>query len=518
MARRSGSSTVAPAMRSVSTRLKRRCTRRSRLARAAWGLPVAALGLSALPAHAGGYFFGTKGARASGRAGAFTARADDFSAVALNPAGLARMPFTLVHAGNRLSHNEQRFARRSTLDWGDPVDGVPPYVEFDTVENSRPWQALDPVLGVTSSLGLRDWGFAFGAYAPAGVAAQDFPEDGGQRYMMVRRDVQMLHIAGAAAWKFKDVFGIGATAQWVTVPKLEYELVVDANVFVGLANPVASRLDMLATIRGRDGFAMTGIVGAWYRPTPRFEIAAAGQVVPYQLKAAARLDVEPLAEGLEHEVELSRDGEEANDVTLSMPMPMWGRLGLRYLHRRGRRRHFDIELNLVYEATSQVDAFVMDGDGLVGTLAGQELDVGRIELDKRWRDTFGVQLGGDVLVVPGWLTLRAGAGYESPSVDPAYMHVDFFGGHQVFGAVGASVMIGPVELALSYGYRRQAAVEVSEGRGRVYQEVPGSWCEPPYDDAQSCHPAYLGQPSPVINGGRYQAQTHTAELDVLYRF
>ena len=73
-------------------------------------------------------------------------------------------------------------------------------------------------------------------------------------------------------------------------------------------------------------------------------------------------------------------------------------------------------------------------------------------------------------------------------------------------------------LALSYGYRHQLPLSVSEQEGRVYQETPGSLCEPPYTDPNTCHPAYSGQPSPTVNAGHYVAFSHMAGLDLLHRF
>src|SRR5262245_42251313 len=95
----------------------------------------------------GGYFSGTTGARAGGRAGAFAAKADDLSAVTLNPAGLATIDGTLVQIGNRFSYNALSFERAPTLDWGHLENGVPPYVTFAEVSNDAPWQLLEPLLG-----------------------------------------------------------------------------------------------------------------------------------------------------------------------------------------------------------------------------------------------------------------------------------------------------------------------------------------------------------------------------------
>ena len=63
-----------------------------------------------------------------------------------------------------------------------------------------------------------------------------------------------------------------------------------------------------------------------------------------------------------------------------------------------------------------------------------------------------------------------------------------------------------------------AGVSVTEPNARVYQQVPASACQPPYTDTTSCNPNYLGQPSPAINAGSYQATFHHLSLAVLYRY
>lgn len=476
--------------------------------------------LASNAAHAGdgGYFSGTKGARAAGRGGAFTAKADDLSAVSLNPAGLARIGTTMIQVGNRFSHNAHSFTRAPTLDWGNPRGGVPPYVEFDTVHNATPWQALEPMLGVATNFGLKDWGFALRAQAPPGSARVEFPVDGGQNYMMVRREAIILDYTASVAWKFRDTFGIGASLQWIHVPRLEYQVVIDANQFPGEANPVSSELDMLATVSGSDPFTFNGILGAWYRPAPFFEVAASAQIVPAKIVTSSTLSVEPLSEEIDEEVVLRRDGEMANDVSLTLPLPLTAQIGVRYIHQRQGREVFDVELDVGYASWSRVDKFVVDGDGLVAELLAQQIDVGLIEIDKQWRDTASVRLGADYHALPDRLTLRGGAYYLSNVADRAYAHVDFVSGQQVGGAVGASVLFKGAEIALTYGYRHQPTVRVPGDEAAVYQETPGSQCQPPYTDPDNCHPQYLGQPAPAVNAGTYRAASHVASLDVLYRF
>jgi len=467
----------------------------------------------------GGYYSGNKGAHASGRAGAFTAKADDLSAVIYNPAGLARLDGHLVQVGNRVSYNAHEFTRAPTLDWGAVQNGVPPYVEFASVKNDKPWQWLEPFAGFGSSFGLDDWGFALVAYAPPGVARQEFPVDGGQRYMMVSREAQILNYTLSAAWKSGNDFGLGASLQWIDVALLDYRLVIDATSFTGgPANPVSSSLDMLAQVRGSDHFTPNAVLGAWYRPTTFLELGLSGQVIPTQIKTRSTLSIVPLGEDVGDDVELRRDGKRADDVRLTLPLPVSARAGVRYFQESNGQLRFDVELDVTYESWSRTERFTLDTNRLVAELLTQTLDVDLIEIEKEWRDTVGIHLGGDYAAVPDLVTVRGGVFYESAVANASHAAVDFVSGRQLGGTLGASLLLGKLEAALSYDYRRQPKIVVTEGEARVYQEVPGSQCEAPYTDPTNCHPQYLGQPAPAVNAGSYRAFHQAVTLDLMYRF
>jgi long-chain fatty acid transport protein len=482
-------------------------------------LPVAVffLALAGAPqAQAEGYYSGTKGARAGGRAGAFVAKADDVSAVAHNPAGLTQIDGTVVQVGNRFSYNAYEYTRAPTLDWGASNE-APPYVRFDTVRNERPWQALEPLAGAASNLGLEDWAFALAVYAPAGVGKEVYPIDGGQRYMIVRRESIILNYTASAAWKYQDVFGLGASLQWIDVPLLKYQLVIDANVFPRVANPVSSTMDMLATVEGSDRFTLNAIVGAWYRPAPFLELGLSGQVIPSKIQTESTLGIDAASPGLDDPA-LLRNGEPANDVSLSLPLPLTARMGVRYIGSSQKRELYDVELDVGYETWSRVDRFRLDASGLFAELEETDLEVGVIDVPKQWRDTVSVRLGGDYAALPDLLTFRGGVFYESAVADRRYAAADFVGGQQLGGTLGLSLYLKDVELALAYEYREQPTVRVTAADSRVYQQVPGSRCQAPYTDEDACNANYLGRPAPPANAGSYWAQSHALSLDVTYRF
>lgn len=496
--------------------------RPSRLRFAKWLLGFAVLvaqGTAAAPASAdGGYFSGNKGARAAGRAGAFAAKADDLMAVHYNPAGLAKLDTTLIQIGDRIGYNSFAYTRAATLDYGvnpAPVHG------FDQVQNQQLWQGLDPLLGVATNFGLKDWGFALAAYSPPGISRLDFPEGGGQRYMMVNREAIILDYSLSAAWKYRDVFGFGVSLQWIHLPRLVYSLVIDGNTFNGVANPVASAFDMRATTKGSDPFTFNAIVGLWVRPTPALELAVSGQVIPSEMVAKSTLEIAPVNPLRVGDITLTRGPQRtpANDVTVTLPLPLLARVGARYRNLVEGRERFDVELDVEYETWSRVKSFALESNGLQAYLpaVSQRVNIGHIDLQKNWRDTIAIKLGGDFAVVPGRLTVRGGAYYQTAVADPAYQNVDFPSGQQIGGALGASLFLGHVELAAAYEARIQPRVSVSEQDARVYQQVPGSLCTPPYTGA-ACNSHYLGQPGPAVNAGTYAARSQFVSLDAIYRF
>lgn len=472
-----------------------------------------------------GYYGGTLGARAAGRSGAVVARADDPTAIAHNPAGLSGIRGTTVMLGNRFSHNGYSYTRAPTLDWGNVSNGMAPLVSFDRVSNGKPWQVLEPLIAVAIDPsqwfgpGLERWRFALGAYAPPGTSRVDFPLDGGQRYMMVGREAIILNYTASAAWRPSEVFAVGATAQWIAVPRLNYSLVIDGSPFAQDAHPVSSPLDMLATTQGSDLFTLGAVVGAWYRPRPFLDLGLAADVIPSTVSTKSRLAVRPLGAGIE-DAELTRDAVPANDVSVKLPLPMALRVGGRYRHldATGAREIFDLELNVEYTTWSRTNNFIVETRGLEATVMGSTVDLGRITIPKSWRDTVTVKLGGDYAVLPDRFALRAGLFYETAVAPAAYANVDFAGGAMFGGSLGGSVLFGRWELAVAYQLRQQATVSVAEANARVYQQVPASACEPPYTDPATCNPNYLGQPAPAINAGTYRARFHYLALALLYRF
>ena len=258
----------------------------------------------AAPAFAdGGYYGGALGARAAGRSGAFVARADDPTAVQYNPAGLATIGGTVIMVGNRFSYNGYSYTRAPTEDWGHPIDSMTRAGRDvrQGVEQQAAGRCSSRCSRWRRTSACRDWGFALAAFASPGASSFDFPTPNlmsppnaaGQRYMMLSREAIILNYTASAAWKFHDLFGVGVTAEWIAVPRLNYSLMIDGTPFAGGANPVYSNLDMVASTTGSDPFTFNAIIGAWFRPVPFLQFGLAGQVVPANIETKSTLQVTP---------------------------------------------------------------------------------------------------------------------------------------------------------------------------------------------------------------------------------
>lgn len=477
----------------------------------------AALVALALPfrALAGGFEIADQGPKAAGRAGAFTVLADDVSAMDYNPAGLALIRGTRFFLANRFTFSHEEFRRARTLDWSDAAGGVPRLVTFEAVKNLVPVQPLGPMVGVASDFGLKDWAFAFGVYGPPGTISQAFPLDGPQKYMLVEREVVILYYTLAVAWKHRDDFAVGASLQWVDVPTMKFSLVVDGNSSPRLVNPVSSRFDMESRFAGSDRVGFTTILGLWYRPFPRLEFAFSGRIVPVPIRASGRLAVNPLALNLSKPPVLTRGGNPDDAVTFSFTLPIRLRAGVRWAP----LDLFDLELDLGYESWSMVDAFVLDGEGLVAEVLGQKTPIGKIAIQRNWRDTWSVRLGGDLNLWPGRFAARAGMFYESAAVPDAYAYVDVMSFHRLGTAVGFTLaIVKGLDLSAAYTYVFQMPVVVTEEESRIYQQVPGSPCKSPYTDPDACSEHYYGKPSAHANAGTYLSRYHFLSVGLSYRF
>ncbi len=472
-------------LRSLPRSLARACGHASAVALALGS----AAALVPTAAEAGGFEIPDRGAKALGRGGANVVGVDDATALHYNPAALAKIRGTTLLYNHSLIWHDTRFTRAPLSSaWGDDAGTT-----FPTVRDAKKIYPLGLFAAVSTDFGLENWTFGAGVYGPHSVGKHDYPEYGPQSFMLTDMNVLMAYYSLAAAWKWKDVFGVGVTAQYVDLLQLDYSLVIDSTFTTGLdplADPESTQLTSKLHLADRTGG--TAIVGLWYRPHRNVELALASRVVPVFLKPRGTMQVD-------------KPTLVTDDIRVTMPLtlPATLRGGVRYIHYAQDRQRFDLELAAEYENWSVIDAYDVQ---VSGRISGQEIQ--DLRLGKGWRDTVSVRLGGDVNVIPKHLTVRAGGYFESAASPKSYAHLDF--PSFMRGGLGAGLTAGGRGIYGTIGFLHvfQQPQTVTELDGKVFQQRPVRPCP---DDCGGAS----GVPA---NAGRFTSRYEILNVGIELRF
>lgn len=461
------------------------------------------------PATAGGFEYGPQGLHAVGRGGAFVVKADDPSAIYWNPGKLALL------RGTRLIYNHN-FTDGSTSFDRDGSGGI----AFQSVSEQSGFFPLGASLVVTSDFGLDDWAFGFGMQGPPALGEARFPsmgvdaqgdprpETGASRYGFLKQEVALVHFHLAAAWKYEELFGIGASLQYVLMPWLRYSLVMVGPVGVPPTGAF-SQNDLRADLDMMDTFNMTATIGAWARPLPFLELAVSARVVPVDIEA----DGDVTMKGTPGSVYVNA-APVVVPATLSFTYPVTVMAGVRYFYEADGRELFDVEVDFVWEQWSALDAFRVNFQQDELDVFGTIVPLEKITLQRDYQDTYSVRLGGEWNPIQDTLWVRLGGWWESGAQKSAYTLVDFPSFHRFGIGVGISAQWHGVELGISYAHVFQLARDVAAGSGRVYPQImtfDGTLWDP-----QSGDP--LAENVPAVNEGHYEGSYDILTVGLGFHF
>jgi long-chain fatty acid transport protein len=459
-------------------------------------------------ARAGGFDeLPDQGAQALGRGGAFTAKADDTTAMYWNVAGIARQRGTKLAINSNIHFNKFYFQRAGTYadngtDPATPWGGKP----YPLVEDKNTNFVL-PMLTATSDLGLSErltfgvgvWGpAATGRTFPVGIGGKPAPS----RYDFVQSNSLVMFPTLGAAYRVTKDIDIGLAGHLVMA---EFNELSISYADIGACKSAEDfRCDAEGSLKAK-GMSGAGSIGVLARVVPSVQLGAQFRT-PASVKAEGTVTSKlPTGAALP---------DAPASVTLDLPWMM--RAGVRYIGLNNKKafEQYDVEANATYEAWSSAQ-----GEGptvVTSDLTGASKDPTRITSVHRWKDTISVRVGGAYNIAfgekedgtnDGVMSIRAGAFYDSPTTDNAYTRLDANTLAKVAGTAGIGFKTRSISVNFAYAAVASMSRIVEDGDVRPSNGAKGG---APID-AQ-------GKPLPAINNGEYRAFSHILSFGVEVNF
>jgi long-chain fatty acid transport protein len=488
-------------------------------------LLVSSLFVSSL-AYAGGYTFPDNGTEALGRGAAFTAKADDATALEYNVAGLATQRGTRLLLDANLAFHTYEFQRSGSY----PMEDVPPGemgsgvagLPFPKVSNlSGPQFA--PFLGVTTDFGkFERWTFAIGVFAPSSYGQRNFGTTvqangmtlpAPSRYDLVQTNLLIVLPTIAAAVRATKWLDIGVGLHLV-VGHFDLQADTFSDIGPGVCYskefPGCDALTHIVTT----GVTATASLGFMFHPVPVLDIGI-------NLLGKANVDTSgsistpgPSAIPLDP-MHLGDCMHGHNcDASFHTSLPWELRLGLRYKFLKNGFEHGDIEIDAVYQAWK--DAETRTGPDGKTTVNGDTLDVPQLAffseihtaIVHNYQDTVSVRLGGayNLQLPRGVLTLRLGTFYDSAATKQKDTRLDFDTMDKWGFTGGLGYKIRGVAINVAYGYLFSPDRNVANGDILSLNGTSGT------------NTGSDGKPLPVINNGQYHAVTQILSIGLTLAF
>lgn len=498
-------------------------------------------------ARAGGIVLPGLGPQAQARAGAFTAKADDPSALFHNPAGFAKQKGLVVYLGFNLLDYSMEFQRAGTYDaTGEdlPFEGQPFPVTEDTSSPAvglGPFQTT-PLLAISSDLGgdlpLR---VGFGVYAPHSYPdrAYDtdyvFEADPNQapppgRYDIFEQQAMIILPSFALAYSVTDQIDVGVRASWGIGQ-------VKATTFLwGIQNYeewVAN--DALFAVDVTDNFMPSFGAGAMWRPSPSFELALAyDNGVTLNGKGWGDTTLgSNLGLSDQHEYLLPADYPSCGDgegsenhlrSCLELGLPRTVTVGGRYILRdQAGGERADLEFDVKWEqwsAVSDIKVIVDGQSGITGIALNDTI------LRHGFQDTFSFRVGGSYRLAMGGkkLTVRGGAAYDTATAPQSWTRLDMDGARRALLAAGLAYDLDRLRFELGGGVVIEPDRTVGSCNPNVFDKgCAGTGRDTPQSERE--HPDPLqplsgpnNQVESPFNGGTYQSGYFLLSLGASYRF
>ncbi len=435
--------------------------------RAQWvaGIVVA---LHAVGASASGFYFGDNGAKALTQGGAFTAQADDASAMQYNPAGFAQQKgFGFLLDGELINHSVS-FLRQ------DPgFDPANPSTKLVTPVNNTGGGFLVPMAGVSYgfSIGPRTLTIGLGVYGPPSVGHYVFPtpnyttksssgaldpdprRTAPQRYTLISNDILIYYPTLSIAMDVHPRFMIGASLQLVGS-----HFKFSQAFYSGLTNPT-KQVDedpnydatVALDLNGRIGF--TGVLGLLYKPLDALALGASVRP-PVAIHASGTMAFE-LTDTLKPLAVVA-----GNHADFDLTLPLEIRVGARFTP----VPKLGVNVDFVYLGWQSVGSFLLTPtDITIAQGGGAPAAVQPIRIPRNWHSTYSGRVGASYDIVK-WVTVHAGAMYETGASQDRDFAIDFAHPDRLFLTGGVTAHVGPIDVVAGIAGTPTVTKNVTDSR------------------------------------------------------
>ncbi|HTL34842.1 MAG TPA: outer membrane protein transport protein [Kofleriaceae bacterium] len=469
------------------------------------GLTLTVVSCISGTAAAGGLILPGAGAVSTSRAGASVAATEDAESIGLNPAGIAKTKGTKVTVGAAAINYFMTFQRNGSYD-DNPNDAESyegqryPVVTQDA---SPPlgigrYQPV-PVIGIVSDLGGRvpNLSVGFGLYAPNAYPFRRMNNVGGQNYYVENSTGYDYPAFGAPPppTRYDIIAQEGAVilpsivAAYRVIPDLDVGLRFSAG-FADVKSTLAVwgspgntvewiKGDGIFTLEAKDSFVMALGAGAAYRIgknielganfTPQTNITARGDAHAINGPSVS-LNGEPFMVRPTDGTPLCAAGGTAQfqKGCVQFALPMTATIGGRYkIVDENDKEKADIELDTTWEHWGKRCDYVSDPschspsqfrvvvDAQVATASAPNngINLKPNIVDHRFKDTFGVRLGGSYHIPAGAneVIARGGIAYDTRAAETGWERADLDGAARTTLAAGASYKMSRVQIDAGFG-------------------------------------------------------------------
>lgn len=419
----------------------------------------------ALPAQAAGFYFGDNGVKAMQTGGAFAGQADDLTALLYNPAGLTQLQGAAVLVDGAIVSHTVTFQRR---DPGFAPGSAPGNLDPLEVNNrNAPGNGFLGLAGgnfilpfIAAGYGFQLFGRAaavsLGIYGPPSSGRYAYPEpnytrentryvtnpkrNAPQRYGLVSNDIILYYPSLSLAYAAHPRFQVGVTLQLV-LSDLKFRQAVTSALSTP-ANLLAEdpAYDSLIDVNVKGQTAFTAIIGVMARPLDNLSIGASLRPpVPLRARGTIAAEFGEAATGLGARLV-------GNSAQLDLTLPLELRVGVHYRPVAA----LGLNADFVVQLWNSVDRLLVTPEVQLALGATPPTQLAPVSIDKRWLPSYSARAGASY-DFGKWVTVSAGALFETSASPDAYTSVDFAHFTRVFLTGGAALhLFGHLDVVATF--------------------------------------------------------------------